>query len=79
MVNVTHNNNYGSSLNTLAVIIAVIDKSFLDSNDNFLLDLCAKLFGNERSGIEINYLIDSAHLAETHKLLDDLGSCDLKA
>ena len=47
VVNVTHNNNYGRSLNTLAVVLGIVDKTLLDSKDNFLFYLCAQLLGNQ--------------------------------
>ena len=43
MVNVAHNNNYGSTLNALALIVAVVDKTLFNGNDDFLFNLCAQL------------------------------------
>ena len=79
MVNVTHNNNDRSSFNALTIIIGIVDKTFFDSNDNLLFDLCAKFFGNEGSCIKVDDLIDSTHFAKTHKLLDNFGSSYLKS
>ena len=79
MVNVTHNNNYGSTLNALALIVAVVDKTLFNGNNNFLFNLCAQLFSNERSCIKVDDLVDGAHLAQTHELLNDLGSCYLQS
>ena len=79
MVNVTHNNNYGSTLNALALVITVVDKTLFNGNDDFLFNLCAKLFCNKCGGIKVNDLIDRSHYAKTHELFDDLGSCYFKS
>ncbi len=79
VVNVTHNNNDRASLNELILGVSlVLDKSFLDSNVNFLLNLCAELLSHECRSIEVYDLINRCHNSETHKFLDDLCSCYLQ-
>ena len=80
VVNVTHNNdNRASRLEILLFVRIVNNKSLLDSNDNFLLDLCAQLISHDSRRIEVNDLVYACHYAQTHKLFDNYRSSDFKS
>ena len=80
VVNVAHYYYYGAALfQRFGSVLFVGDKAVFYRNDNFLLYLSAQLFRNERSGVEVDSFVEGSHYAQTHQLLDDLGSCYLQA
>ncbi len=78
VVNVTHNDNDGASFNEIFFsVLFVNDEALLDCYDDFLFDLCAKLFCNECGGVKVNSLIERCKYAKTHQLFNNFGCCNL--
>ena len=75
VVNVAHYYFYGAALfQRFGSVLFVGDKAVFYRYNNFLLYLSAQLFRNERSGVEVDSFVEGSHYAQTHQLLDDLGS-----
>ena len=74
VVNVTHDNdNRCSRHQILRLILMVVDKTLLNRNYDFLLDLAAKLHGDERRGVIVDNIGNGGEHAELEELLYDLG------
>ena len=79
VVNVSHNYYYGAArLEVRIVVVGVVDEALLNGDDDLFLYLCAELLSYERCGIEVYLLIYRSHYAESHELLDNVGSRSLQ-
>ena len=73
MVNVTHYANNGVTGNKILIIIlAVVNNSILNCDNNCLFALCTKLGRNDFGRIIVDDLIDRCHLTEGKELFDNL-------
>ena len=73
VVNVTHYAYNGITGNKILIIIlAVVDNSVLDCNNNCLFALCTKLGCNDFGCIVVDNLVDRCHLTEGEELFDNL-------
>ena len=74
VVNVTHDNDdRRSGHKILRLILVVVDQTLLNGDDDFLLDLAAKLHGDERRGVIVDNVGNGSEHAELKELLYDLG------
>ena len=73
VVNVTHNANYGRTLDhILFLVLCLVKELLLDGYDNLLGYLCAKGIGNDLGSTVIDYVIYHLHLAKHKELLNYL-------
>lgn len=80
VVDVAHNNHDRRPGNKiLIVVLAVVDNTFFDGDDDFLFYLRMELHSDKRRRIEINYIVDRNHGTHHKQLLDDLGRRCLQA
>ena len=79
VVDMTHNDNdWISRLEIFFLILAVVNDSVFDRDDDFFLNLCAELCGDYFGCVIIYDLVDRRHNAVGKELLDNLGGCHLK-
>ena len=79
VVNVSHDNNNRIALNKVfLLVLAVVNNSVFNRNNNLLFNLCAKLGCNNFRCIKINDLVDGCHDAEREQLFDNLGRSHLE-
>jgi len=80
VVNVAHYYNNGASFNKVFILIVkILNKSFLNGDNYFLLDLCTKFFGNKRGSVKIHRLVYSCHNAKSHEFFNDFIDIYFKA
>ena len=74
VVNVSHDNNNRITLDKVfLLVLAVVNYSVFNRNNNLLFNLCAKLGCNNLGGVIVNDLVDGCHDAEGKELFDNLG------
>ena len=75
MVDVAHDHNHGrAGHQILFLVLGGVNEALLNGDHNFLLDLAAQLFGDERGGIEVDDVAQGGHDPVLNEALDHLGA-----